>query len=133
MAEPAAPPPRPVPTVEWLVAALGLLLVAATIGYLVLHALVRDRTPPDLQLTAEPALAQDGGWLVRFRARNRGGEPASEVLVEGVLAGPDGPLETAETTLDYLAPHSEREGGLLFSRDPAGLELQLHAKGYAAP
>ena len=63
----------------------------------------------------------------------RGAQPASEVLIEGVLASPDGPVETAETTLDYLAPDSERTGGLWFSRDPSGLELQLHAKGYAAP
>jgi uncharacterized protein (TIGR02588 family) len=133
MPEPAAPPPRLIPAVEWLVAGIGALLVAATIGYLALHALGRDRTPPDLRLTAEPALTQDSGWLVRFRAQNRGAQPASEVLIEGVLAGPDGPVETAETTLDYLAPDSERAGGLWFSRDPSGLELQLHAKGYAAP
>jgi uncharacterized protein (TIGR02588 family) len=125
--------PRPVPVVEWLVAGLGLLLVAATIGYVALHAVFRDTSPPDLQITAAPPVAQDGVWLVRFRARNRGDEPASEILVEGTLAGGNGPPETAEATLDYLAPQSERQGGLIFTQDPTGRDLRLRAKGYVAP
>jgi len=134
MAEPAQPrPPREIPPLEWLVAGLGALLVAGTIGYLTAQALWRDTTPPDVRLVAEPARALEGGWLVRFRAFNQGGEPAAELLIEGELRGPDGSVETSEVTLDYLAPGSQREGGLLFSRDPRRFELALRAKGYARP
>ena len=55
------------------------------------------------------------------------------MLVEGELAGPDGPIETSEATMDYLPPGSEREGGLFFSRDPRRYEVRLRAKGYVDP
>jgi uncharacterized protein (TIGR02588 family) len=131
--QPRPPAPREIPPLEWLVAGLGALLVAGTIGYLTAQALWRDTTPPDVRLVAEPARALEGGWLVRFRAFNQGGEPAAELLIEGELRGPDGSVETSEATLDYLAPGSQREGGLLFSRDPRRFELALRAKGYARP
>ena len=124
---------RPVPPLEWIVAAIGALLVAGTIGYLVTQALWRDTTPPDVRIVAEPAHAQQSGWLVRFRAINQGGEPAAQLLIEGALSGPEGSVETAQANLDYLAPGSQREGGLLFSRDPRQFRLELRAKGYARP
>ena len=128
-----APPPREIPLLEWVVAALGVLLVAATIGYLALQALSRNTTPPDIRIEADPPLALESGWLVRFRALNRGGEPAAEVVIEGALSGSDGVVETSQATLDYLPPGSERAGGLLFSRDPGMFDWQIGAKGYAQP
>jgi uncharacterized protein (TIGR02588 family) len=125
--------PRQIPLLEWVVAGLGALLVAGTIGYLVFQALGRDQTPPDVEIVALRVLAREHGHLVEFRAVNQGGATATQLLVEGELAGPDGPVETAAATLDYLPPGSEREGGLLFSRDPRAFELHLRAKGYAKP
>ena len=133
MAEPDQPRPREIPPLEWVMAGIGALLVAGTIGYLAAQALQRDATPPDVRIVAEPARELRGSWLVRFRALNHGGEPAAELLIEGELRGPDGSVETAEATLDYLAPGSQRVGGLLFSRDPRRFELELRAKGYAEP
>lgn len=132
-AQPRPPAPREIPALEWVVAGIGALLVAGTIGYLVTQALWRDATPPDVRLVAEPARAQQGGWLVRFHALNQGGEPAAELLIEGELRDPEGTVETSEATLDYLPPGSQRAGGLLFSRDPRQFELALRAKGYARP
>ena len=131
--QPRSPRPRAIPPLEWVMAGIGALLVAGTIGYLAAQALWRDTTPPDVRILAEPPRELQGGWLVRFRALNQGGEPAVELLIEGALRGPDGSVETAETTLDYLAPGSQRAGGLLFSRDPRRFELELRAKGYAEP
>jgi uncharacterized protein (TIGR02588 family) len=128
-----APPPRAVPLLEWLVAAIGALLVAGTIGYLSWQALSRDQTSPDVRIVSEPPLALQGGWLVRFRAINHGGEPVAELLVEGELRDSRGSIETAQAILDFLAPGSEAAGGLFFSRDPGELELRLRAKGYARP
>ncbi len=124
---------RPVPVAEWIVAALGAVLVAGTIGYLVWLPASRDETPPDVRVVAGPVVALQDGWLVTFRAANAGGQAAAGVLVEGELAGPDGPIETSEATIDYLPPGSEREGGLFFSRDPRRYEVRLRAKGYVDP
>jgi uncharacterized protein (TIGR02588 family) len=125
--------PRRIPPLEWLVAGIGALLVAGTIGYLVVQALWRNESPPDVRIVALRVLALPDHHLVEFRAVNRGGEPAAQLLVEGELVGADGPVESAEATLDYLPPNSHREGGLLFRRDPRELELRLRAKGYARP
>jgi uncharacterized protein (TIGR02588 family) len=124
---------RPIPVTEWIVAALGFMLVAGTIGYLVWLATSRDETPPDVRVVADGVVALQDGWLVQFRAANAGGQAAAEVLIEGELAGPDGPIETSEATIDYLPPRSEREGGLIFSRDPRQHEMRLRAKGYVDP
>jgi uncharacterized protein (TIGR02588 family) len=124
---------RPIPATEWLVAALGAVLVAGTIGCLVWLALGRDEAPPDLRVVAGAVHALEGGWLVEFRAINAGARAAAGLLVEGELAGPDGPLETSEATIDYLPPRSTREGGLIFRRDPRRHELRLRAKGYVDP
>jgi uncharacterized protein (TIGR02588 family) len=128
-----AAPTRPVPLLEWLVAALGALLVAGAIGYLGYRALWRDTTPPDVTIEALAILELPSGYLVQFRARNRGGEAAARIVVEGELAGPGGALETGEATLEEIAPRSDREGGLFFKRDPRRFELRLRAKGYAKP
>jgi uncharacterized protein (TIGR02588 family) len=124
---------RPIPLLEWVVAAIGGLLVAATIAYLAYQALWRDETPPDVRLTAERVLALRPGYLVQFRAMNEGGQTAAQLVIEGELMGPEGVVETGEATLDYLPPNSYREGGLIFTRDPRRLELRLRAKGYAKP
>jgi uncharacterized protein (TIGR02588 family) len=125
--------PRQIPLFEWLVAGIGALLVAGTIGYLVVQALWRDEAPPDVRVITLRVLALEHNHLVEFRALNQGGTPAAELLVEGELVGPDGPVETAEATLDYLPPGSHRDGGLFFSRDPGAFELRLRATGYAKP
>jgi uncharacterized protein (TIGR02588 family) len=124
---------RPIPVTEWIVAALGAVLVVGTIGWLVWLATTRDGTPPDVRVVADGVVALQHGWLVKFRAANAGGQAAAEVLVEGELAGPDGPVETSEATVDYLPPRSEREGGLFFSHDPRRHEVRLRARGYMQP
>lgn len=128
---PAAP--RQIPPLEWLVAALGAVLVAVAIGWLIHHALQRDETPPDVRVVALRVIARENGFLVQFEAWNQGRQPAAQLVIEGELAGAEGILETGETTLDYLAPRSRRQGGLFFARDPRVFELRLRAKGYAEP
>jgi uncharacterized protein (TIGR02588 family) len=124
---------RPIPVTEWVVAALGALLVAGTIGYLVYLATTRDDTPPDVRVVEQAVHALQSGWLVEFRAVNAGSQAAAQLLIEGELRGPDGPVETSEATIDYLPARSAREGGLIFSRDPRRHELRLRAKGYVDP
>ena len=125
--------PRAIPILEWVVGALGAFLLAGTIGFLVWHALGRDDAPPDVRVAVAGVLELQNGYVVQFRATNQGGSAAAQLLIEGELTGPDGPIETSEATLDYLPPRSDREGGLFFARDPRGLDLRLRAKGYAKP
>jgi uncharacterized protein (TIGR02588 family) len=124
---------RPVPVGEWIVAGLGAVLVAGTLGYLVTLALTRDDAPPDVRVVEQAVRALPGGWLVQFRAINAGSQAAAELLIEGELRGPGGALETSEATIDYLPARSARDGGLIFSHDPRTHDLRLRAKSYVQP
>lgn len=127
------PPRHAIPLLEWIVAGLGLLLVGGAIAFLVYHSATRGQTPPDLRVAAEGVLELDHGYVVQFRVLNQGGSAAAQVTIEGELVGPEGTIERGEAVLDYLPPRSDREGGLLFTRDPRGGELRLRATGYARP
>jgi uncharacterized protein (TIGR02588 family) len=118
---------------EWIVAAIGVLLVAGAIGYLVYHSMMRGETPPDIRTVAERVLELDHGYVVQFHVRNEGGSAAAQVTIEGELVGPDGTSERGEAVLDYLPPRSDRTGGLLFKSDPRQGELRLRATGYVKP
>ncbi len=60
------------PLLEWIVAAVGLVLVLSTIGFTFYRALRETATPPAVTVTVETIVAQDEGYLVTFRALNRG-------------------------------------------------------------
>ena len=79
---------RPIPVAEWIVAALGAVLVAGTIGYLVWLPASRDETPPDVRVVAGGVVALQDGWLVEFRAANAGGQAAAGAAGRGRARGP---------------------------------------------
>jgi uncharacterized protein (TIGR02588 family) len=126
-------PARAMPLLEWIVGGLGAALVGGAIAFLVYHSLARDRTPPDVRVAAQAVLDLQNGYLVQFRAFNQGASAAAELTIEGELESPGGTTEVGEVVLDYLPPHSGREGGLLFSRDPRAGQLSVRATGYARP
>ena len=126
-------PRHAVPLLEWMVAGLGIVLVGGAIAFLLYHSSTRGQTPPDIRAVAKRVLELDHGYVVQFRVLNDGGSAAAQVTIEGELVGPDGATERGEAVLDYLPPRSDREGGLLFTRDPRGGELRLRATGYARP
>ena len=132
-AEPHRSSEQATPLLEWIVGGLGAVLVGGAVAFLVYHSLARDRTPPDVRVVVQRVVDLQNGYLVQFRAFNQGGSAAAELTIEGELTGADGSTELSEVVLDYLPPHSDREGGLVFSQDPRAGQLSLRAKGYAKP
>lgn len=117
---------------EWIVAALGLVLVLASVGVMIADAR-QDRTPPDVVVRPDTVHAfAGGGFLVRFTARNRGRETAAEVSIVGELRDSAG-VERSGVIVDYLPGDSERRGGLFFVRDPRAGALRIRAEGYREP
>ena len=105
-------PGAAIPLLEWIVGGLGAVLVGGATAFLVYHALTRDRTPPDVRVIVERVLELENGYLVQFRAFNRGGSAAAELMIEGEVAGPDGSeRRPSEAVLDYVPAGSDREGG----------------------
>jgi uncharacterized protein (TIGR02588 family) len=122
-----------IPIWEWIVAAVGLLLVAGVIGFLLYEAFSGERLPPDVKLSVESVVQTRNGFLVRITAVNEGSLTAEGVIVEGELRSGSEVLERSRTTIDYLPPGSEKRGGLFFTRDPRRFELQVRPLGYEEP
>ncbi|MDB5751488.1 MAG: hypothetical protein JWP65_1909 [Ramlibacter sp.] len=132
----AAPGPGqqgPPPFWEWMVAGLGLLLVLACLGYLVVQALAGPPTPPDPKIDVVAVHAQGGRFLVELRVTNSGRATAEALKIGGDLKQGDTVLEHSETEFQFLPGESSRQAGLFFVRDPRRFTLELQAVSYQAP
>ncbi|MBM3604943.1 MAG: hypothetical protein FJX25_09340 [Alphaproteobacteria bacterium] len=125
--------PEATSRLEWLVAAMGALLILGTIGYMIAHGLRHPEAPPDVTVTQTSGAVLSDGFLVEFSALNEGNATAANVTVSGALIQDGEVVEESETTLDYLPEQAHRTGGLFFTNDPASYEVQLRAEGYIAP
>ena len=117
----------------WIIASLGLVLVAGSIVFMLHEAVAGDASPPDIKVHVEATEQTRNGYLVKFRAVNEGGSTAEGLTVEGVLRNGTEVLEVSDTILEWVPAHSEREGGLFFTSDPRQYQFQLRAKGYENP
>jgi uncharacterized protein (TIGR02588 family) len=130
----AAPRAGPPPTAwEWLAAAIGLLLLLASVGYLLADHWGGDAAPPVPVVQVTGIEPQAGRWLVRVRVSNASRGTAAALRVEGELKQGGQAVERSEVEFDFVPGRSSREGGLFFSRDPRGLELDLQPKSYQRP
>lgn len=127
------PAPHETTWSQWLVAALSTLLVLGAIGFLVYDALRSPPTPPRIVFEVDSAVPAGDGFLVQFRARNRGNTTAARLIVEGTLGGPTGVVASSEATIDYVPAGGAARAGLYFPLDPRGFRLIIRAKGYAMP
>lgn len=124
-----APPSR----AEWLVAAIGLVLLVASLGYLVYDALAGNGAPPSPQVRATGIERQGDRFLVRVQVANESRATAADLRVEGELRRGAEVVERSETQFPFLPGQSVREGGLFFRHDPRALELVLSARSYQKP
>ncbi|WP_127144570.1 TIGR02588 family protein [Pelagibacterium montanilacus] len=125
--------PNPTSILEWAFAGLGMVLVAATIGYMVWYGITHPETPPQISVTPTATSPMPEGYLVEFTARNHGNSTAAGLLVSGRLLDGSEVIEESETTVTYLPQQSERKGGLIFENDPRDHTLRLLANGYEHP
>jgi uncharacterized protein (TIGR02588 family) len=125
---------KPVSDWEWLIAAIGALMLAGLVGYLIHQALGNSRSPPQIEVRQTFLQQTEDGYLLGFRAVNKGKTTASSVLVRGRLKDADGKvIEQSEVAIDYLPGEGEQQGGLFFTRDPSRYGRDLRALGYAVP
>ena len=122
-----------IPIWEWIVAVVGLVLVAGVIGFLIYEAFSGNRLPPDIKLSVGSVVQTRNGFLVTVTAINQGGITAEGVDIEGELKRGTETIERSQTTIDYLPPRSNKKAGLFFTRDPRQFELQVRPLGYEEP
>lgn len=122
------------PALEWISAALGLLITLAILAFIGWQALAGpDEVPPAIEVTVRQVVPLPGGYVVEVVARNVSPSTAANVQIEGRLERQGQTVATSRATLDYVPGHSERQGGLFFEEDPRAHDLGLRALGYARP
>lgn len=122
-----------IPIWSWAVAALGLILVSGSAGYVLYKELGGDFSPPQMAFTIDAVVPSADGYLVKIQVINRGSSVAAGLVIEGVLSDNASPIETSTITIDYVPSGSQRQAGLYFIRDPKRFNLQIRAKGYVQP
>lgn len=129
---PVPPEDRP-PALEWGVAALGFLIVAGVIGFLVWRIANREESPPRIRIETGAVEKVESDYLVPFVLRNEGGGNALGVIVEGRLEKDGETVETSTVTIDAVPAGSRSEGGLFFTTSPSDATLRVRALGYTRP
>ena len=122
-----------IPALEWIIGALGFVLVAGVIVFLFHHAITARQSPPEVEVSVVSVARTRNGYLVTVKALNRGGSTAAKVVLEALLRKEAEVLERSHTILDYSPPGSEKQAGLFFTRDPRQFELRVRALGYVEP
>ena len=123
-----------IPIAEWVVAGIGAVLVIGALGALVMDGTKNEIAAPAITLEVDTIIPTGANYVVKVRAKNSGGETAAAVVIEGVLAQPNGAqVERSELVLDYLPRRSSRTVGLIYRNDPRTLSLSLRAVGYQTP
>jgi len=128
--------PKKTPVWEWIIAAVGFILVVAALGTTLYRAVIEESTPPILEISVEAIVPTANGYLVNFSVKNNGNQTAAGLTVEGELktdAEGAESVETSSATLAYAPANSRREGGLFFSKNPNEYRLEIRAKGYEKP
>ncbi|KQW86787.1 hypothetical protein [Brevundimonas sp. Root1279] len=129
MAKKPAPKPKAEdkpPVLEWIMGALGLLIVLGVLGVILSEAF-GPRDPAALEARLVEARPSPTGWLAEIEVENAGDETAAQVEIEGRLGA-----ETASATLDYVPARSRERLTLGFDADPRS-GLTLHTKGFTEP
>lgn len=124
---------QPIPFLEWLMAAIGLILAAGALGFIIYNAATGEHKPPILKVKHGSVEKIETGYLITFDVENIGNETAAEVLIEGKLTKGAEEIETSSVTFDYVPSQSKRTGGLYFNSDPRQAVLEIAAKGYQKP
>jgi uncharacterized protein (TIGR02588 family) len=119
--------------VEWAIAIIGIVLVAVSIGYLAYQGFTGNEVPPEIRLRVEQIVPHGDAYVAKLRASNAGDVTAAQVQIVGELKHGEEVIERSEMQFDFLPSRSERQGGLIFSRDPRKFTLDVRAEGYQNP
>ncbi len=118
---------------EWLVAGVGLVLLLASLSYLLHDAWTGEQGPPVPVVRLVGMQQQDGHHLVQVKVFNQGRSTAAALRVEGELRRGGEVVERSELEFQHVPGRSSREGGLFFRQDPRTLQLVLSARSYQKP
>lgn len=126
--------PQRYPLIEWVSAAIGLVIAGAMFGFLAVEvARHRDEVPPLMAVEPVALTSADGRYILEVEVSNASRTTGASVAIEGTLSDGRTEVETSSATLAYVPGGSERLAGLIFAHDPRKYRLELRITGYERP
>lgn len=117
--------------VEWGVFGISLLLMAATLGYLVYDGATLSDAPPAIEVRLGTPERRGAQFVVPVALSNREGQTAEGVKVEVTLKTDS--EERGEFVVAFLPRGATREGWVAFQTDPRAGQLTARVVGYEKP
>lgn len=117
---------------EWTVFGVGLVLVMATLAYLIRQVVTTGPTPPEVVVQLGTPRQVTHGYQVPVTVVNRGDKVAEGLSVVITLVA-KGEREEAVLNIAFLPRQSKREGWVTFRGDPGEGTLETGPVVYASP
>lgn len=118
------------PPAEWALAAVGAVFACVILGLLVIQAVARPDTPPQLSTQTTRVTERSATYFVEGEVTNSGGTAASNIQVEGRLSVNGRLVDQARVDVDYVPAGASESFILAFSRDPAAGRLVVAPTGF---
>lgn len=120
---------QPIPRLEWLIAAVGIVLVVGNFGYLGWRA-AQEKTPPSFVAEIASVEPSNQGFLVRINVKNNGGTPVADLRLIATFSGTE---KSSEVMIDYLPSRSNRTAGFLTNDPVKPDEVTFHFESFTEP
>jgi len=118
---------------EWIVFALGLILVSSTLGYLIYAGTSMGQEPPSLEVRLGTPEQRQFNFIVPVTVVNHGDETAEAVRIEVVMESGGEEKARGEFDVPFVPRHATREGWVTFEQDPSTAQLKARVLGYQKP
>jgi uncharacterized protein (TIGR02588 family) len=118
---------------EWSVFAVGLLLVLATLGFLVRESLVGEGSPPEIVARLGTPRPAAGGFMVPVEVTNLGQGTAEDIRVTVLLERRGPERDEADLDIAYLPRDSRRSGWVTFPGDLGQGTLRVGSIAFEVP
>lgn len=118
--------------IEWILAAVSAAVVLALLGFLVMEAVTKTGSQPDIGLTLVEVRELNGRFFADVDVENSGHAAAADLVISAI-AGPPGQALAAHAILDYAPPESTASITLGFARPVSAGSIELTVSGYREP
>lgn len=125
---------RRIPALEWVAAAIGLVIVSAILAFLLIETLRTDPDiPPMLSIAPVRLVSSGNSYVLEVEVANSSRQTAAAVQVQGTLENGAGGGISSTATLNYVPGKSTRTASLVFGQDPRQRPLDLRVTGFERP
>lgn len=129
----AKPVQEATPALEWILGALGGLLLLASLAFLINRAVSGADEPGAVTIVADQITQTGEAWLVQFTVHNAGTQTLAELHVSARVFDGTSEIDNAQAVIDYLPGRSKRQGGFYLRNDPGAYRLELAPEGFQKP